>query len=60
MTYRTLLNKLQAMPADRLSDAATLFDGSDGQFYSIDELLVADPRDTDVLDEGHFFLTVLK
>lgn len=60
MTYRTLLKLLQEAPPERLNDAVTLFDSNDGEFYSIDELVAADPREIDVLDEGHLYLTVLK
>ena len=57
MTYRQLLKKMQSIPDDRLDDDVTVFNGEDEEFYPVFRVKTADDE-CDVLDEGHFYLTI--
>ena len=62
MTYRTLLAKLLRMSEDspsRLNDAVTIYDPSQDEYLSADELKFAEEKTNDVLDDGHPFITLM-
>jgi hypothetical protein len=58
MTYAQLLNALYEMPKDRLEDTVTVYDPDRDDFCSVNHTETATEKDNDVLDPGHFFLTL--
>ena len=58
MTYAELLNALYELPKDRLEDTITVYDPDRQEFYPVNHTETAGEKDNDVLDPGHFFLTL--
>lgn len=64
MTYKELLEKLNALPPERLDDDVTIVDGLDDEVIPVigsGISGVASPFDedvSDVLDKGHFYLLI--
>jgi len=61
ITYRDLIENLQAMPPERLDDTVTVYVSGVDEFYSLVEdfpIVVAQPDSNDVLDPGHFYLVI--
>lgn len=58
MTFKQLLEELQAMPEDRLEDTATIYEPYDGEYYAISGVGIAREEDNDQLDPGHFYMVL--
>jgi hypothetical protein len=58
MTYAQLIEALGTIPFDRLNDTVTVYDADRNDFCSVNHTEVATEKDNDVLDPGHFFLTL--
>ncbi len=60
MTYRELINKLNSIPAERLDDEVTIYDGNNDEFVGIHNKLNVAKEDSGpaagVLDPGHVYL----
>jgi len=56
ITYRELLEELKKLSEEHLDDNVTTYDMYDDEFYPVDGWGIQD--EDDVLDEGHFYLTV--
>ena len=54
MTYKDLLEQLQALDPERLEDNVSLYDSSIGEYLPAIRGVVTE--ETDVLDKGHFFI----
>ena len=57
MTYRELLNDLKKMKVERLDDTVTVFNPADEEFTAVVDGEFSDDE-VDVLDEGHYFMTL--
>jgi len=57
MTYKQLLEILQACPAEVLEQTATVYLGQTDEYIAATELSFTH-EDNDVLDEGHLILEV--
>ena len=57
MTYRELLEKLQAMSADRLDDTVTVYEPYEDEYIAAVEL-VESTEENDVLDPGHLIMVL--
>lgn len=55
MTYKQLLEILQACPAEVLEQTATIYLGQTDEYVAATELSFT-KEDNDVLDEGHLIL----
>jgi len=55
-TYRQLIKSLMDLSPERLDDNVTILDDCNGEFFAAKSFNVTD--DTDVLDKGHFFITM--
>lgn len=58
MTYKQLIEKLQALPPARLNDDIAIYNTSIGEFQTVHASDIATDIATDILDEGHFYLVV--
>ena len=58
MTYAELLNALYELPKDRLEDTVTVYNPDTNDFCAINHSEVANEKDNDVLDPGHFYLVL--
>ena len=57
MTYKQLRDKLNAMPLDRLNDNVTVYDPHSDEYIAAIDFYQSD---TDVLDNGHYVLSLVK
>ena len=57
MTYKQLLEALQACPAEVLEQTATIYLGQTDEYIAATELSFTE-EENDVLDEGHLILEV--
>jgi hypothetical protein len=57
MTYRELLNDLKQLSEEHLDDTVTVFDPYTEEFTAIVHGVECDDA-VDVLDEGHYFMTL--
>ena len=55
MTYRQLLEVLQAMPQDRLEDDVSVYVCDSDEYYPVEQVSITDDF-SDVLDPGHIYL----
>ena len=58
MTYKELLEQLQALPKERLEDTVTVYEPYEDEYIAIIETGIAQESETNVLDDGHFYLTL--
>jgi len=58
MTYHQLIEELKKIPADRLNDTVTVYDPDQDDFCGVNHTEIAEEKDNDVLDPGHFFLVL--
>lgn len=56
MTYAELLQVLQNLDPERLSDTVTVYDEEEDEYFGATGCVVT--KETDVLDENHLFLTI--
>lgn len=57
MNYRQLLNVLERLTDEELNQDITIYSISDDEFFPARALGIANKQDTDVLDEGHLYIT---
>ena len=57
LTYRKLIELLQALPEERLNDNVTILDECNGEFFPAKSFDISN-NSIDVIDEGHFFITM--
>jgi hypothetical protein len=60
MTYQELLKSIQSMPAERLKDDVSVYDGEMGEMFELKEVRIVEHEDEviDELDEGHYYLAL--
>jgi len=58
MTYAQLIEELGTIPFARLNDTVTVYNPDMDCFSEVNHTEVANEKDNDVLDPGHFFLTL--
>lgn len=58
LTYRNLLKGLKAMTPEQLDQTATIFVKDSDEFFPVCQAKAALAHETDVLDEGHFYLVI--
>lgn len=56
MTYKDLLEQLETLPKERLEDTVTVYDAYEDEYIPVIETDIAQEIETNVLDEGHFYL----
>ncbi len=56
MTWNQLAEKISTLTTEQQNTDVTVFDGNHGEYFGVNELSIATPEDTDVLDEGHPYL----
>lgn len=59
MTYKELIAALNAMPTERLEDDVSIFSPLDVEFYELKSVNVLAEGDSDILDPGHIYLTLV-
>jgi len=57
MTYKQLLQDLQALAPERLNDTVTVFDPYTEEFIAVVHGVECDDV-IDALDDGHYFMTL--
>jgi hypothetical protein len=61
ITYKDLLENLQAMTPEQLNQNVTVYVSGVDEFYSLVQdypIAVAQPENNDVLDPGHTYLVI--
>ena len=58
MTYAQLIEALGTIPFERLNDTVTVYDPDQDDFCGVNHTEIAEEKDNDVLDPGHFFLVL--
>ena len=58
MTYAQLIEALGTIPFERLNDTVTVYNPDTDDFCGVNNTEVANEKDNDVLDPGHFYLVL--
>lgn len=56
MTYKELLEELNAIDPNRLNDTVTIYEPYEDEYIPVVHSFISDARECDVLDDGHYVL----